>query len=105
MVGLVTSLAVRRCTVSPSFLLDIAFYSQNLTQKNIFLSMGLTKKAKYVNAPEEMFLTSRAMFIIAMFGTFPGYWFTVAFIEKLNRPVLHPADGLLFMSVFICITE
>ncbi|KAI3505424.1 hypothetical protein L1887_27553 [Cichorium endivia] len=58
---------------------------QNLTQKNIFPAMGLTKKARDVNAPEEMFLTSRAMFIIAMFGTFPGYWFTVGFIEKIGR--------------------
>lgn len=72
-------------TMSTWFLLDIAFYSQNLTQKDIFPAIGLTKLAKEVNALEEVYQTSRAMFIIAMFGTFPGYWFTVFLIEKLGR--------------------
>ncbi|KAI3517707.1 hypothetical protein L1887_16924 [Cichorium endivia] len=89
-------------TMSTWFLLDIAFYSQNLTQKDIFPAMGLTRKARDVNALEEMFLTSRAMFIIAMFGTFPGYWFTVAFIEKIGRFYIQ-LMGFFFMSVFMFI--
>ncbi|KAL4574780.1 hypothetical protein LXL04_021618 [Taraxacum kok-saghyz] len=89
-------------TMSTWFLLDIAFYSQNLTQKDIFPVMGLTNKAKQVNALEEMFETSRAMFVIAMFGTFPGYWFTVAFIEKLGRFNIQ-LMGFFFMSIFMFI--
>ncbi|XP_042753235.1 low affinity inorganic phosphate transporter 4-like [Lactuca sativa] len=89
-------------TMSTWFLLDIAFYSQNLSQKDIFPVMGLTKKANDVNALEEMFLTSRAMFIIAMFGTFPGYWFTVAFIEKIGRFYIQ-LMGFFMMSVFMFI--
>ncbi|XP_024991306.1 inorganic phosphate transporter 1-11-like [Cynara cardunculus var. scolymus] len=89
-------------TMSTWFLLDIAFYSQNLTQKDIFPVMGLTKKAHQVNALEEMFETSRAMFVIAMFGTFPGYWFTVAFIEKLGRFRIQ-LMGFFMMSIFMFI--
>ncbi|KAK9059636.1 hypothetical protein SSX86_020340 [Deinandra increscens subsp. villosa] len=89
-------------TMSTWFLLDIAFYSQNLTQKDIFPAMGLTNKPKEVNALEEMFEISRAMFVVAMFGTFPGYWFTVAFIEKLGRFNIQ-LMGFFFMSVFMFI--
>jgi PHS family inorganic phosphate transporter-like MFS transporter len=70
------------------FLLDIAFYSQNLTQKDIFLLMNLTDKATNVNAIREMFETSRAMFVIALLGTFPGYWFTVFLIKKVGRFII-----------------
>nr|POF15670.1 inorganic phosphate transporter 1-11 [Quercus suber]POF15673.1 inorganic phosphate transporter 1-11 [Quercus suber] len=71
-------------TTTTWFLLDIAFYGQNLAQKDIFPTMGLIKKANHVNALEEVFDTSRAMFIMALLGTFPGYWFTVFLIEKLG---------------------
>ncbi|KAI3712531.1 hypothetical protein L1987_71089 [Smallanthus sonchifolius] len=89
-------------TMTTWFLLDIAFYSQNLTQKDIFPVMGLTKKPIEVNALEEMFEISRAMFVIAMCGTFPGYWFTVAFIERLGRFNIQ-LMGFFMMSVFMFI--
>lgn len=59
-------------TMTSWFLLDIAFYSQNLTQKDIFPAMGLIDKDFEMNAIQEVFQTSRAMFVIALFGTFPG---------------------------------
>lgn len=89
-------------TMSTWFLLDIAFYSQNLTQKDIFPAMGLTHKAEAVDALTEVFQTSRAMFIIALMGTFPGYWFTVLFIEKLGRFTIQ-LMGFLMMSVFMLV--
>ncbi|KAM0047289.1 putative ABC-type phosphate transporter [Helianthus debilis subsp. tardiflorus] len=89
-------------TTTTWFLLDIAFYSQNLTQKDIFPVMGLTHKAKQVNALTEMFEISQAMFVVAIFGTFPGYWFTVAFIEKLGHFRIQ-LMGFFFMSVFMFI--
>lgn len=46
-------------TTSTWFLLDIAFYSQNLTQKDIFPAMKLVKKDVEVSALREMFETSR----------------------------------------------
>ncbi|XP_062153316.1 low affinity inorganic phosphate transporter 4-like [Alnus glutinosa] len=89
-------------TMSTWFLLDIAFYSQNLTQKDIFPVMRLTKKAIEVNALEEVFETSRAMFVVALLGTFPGYWFTVIFIEKLGRFIIQLV-GFFMMSVFMLV--
>ncbi|XP_055831579.1 low affinity inorganic phosphate transporter 4 [Solanum dulcamara] len=89
-------------TMSTWFLLDIAFYSQNLTQKDIFPVMGLTSKANTISALREMFETSRAMFVIALFGTFPGYWFTVFFIEKIGRFRIQ-LMGFFMMSVFMAI--
>ncbi|CAL1404793.1 unnamed protein product [Linum trigynum] len=89
-------------TMSTWFFLDIAFYSQNLTQKYIFPAMGLVKQAQDVNALEEVWETSRAMFLVALLGTFPGYWFTVAFIEKLGRYVIQLL-GFLMMSIFLLI--
>ncbi|XP_022737077.1 inorganic phosphate transporter 1-11-like [Durio zibethinus] len=89
-------------TMTTWFLLDIAFYSQNLTQKDIFPSMGLVKKASEINAIEEVFETSRAMFIVALLGTFPGYWVTVLFIEKLGRFIIQLV-GFFMMSLFMLI--
>ncbi|KAE8721634.1 putative inorganic phosphate transporter 1-3 [Hibiscus syriacus] len=89
-------------TMTTWFLLDIAFYSQNLTQKDIFPAMGLTNKAPDVNAIREMFETSRAMFVVALLGTFPGYWFTVLFIEKIGRFIIQLV-GFLMMSIFMLI--
>ncbi|OMO75956.1 Phosphate permease [Corchorus capsularis] len=89
-------------TMTTWFLLDIAFYSQNLTQKDIYPAMGLTKKDYQVNAIEEVFETSRAMFVVALLGTFPGYWFTVLFIEKIGRFIIQLV-GFLMMSIFMLI--
>ncbi|MED6196802.1 Low affinity inorganic phosphate transporter 4 [Stylosanthes scabra] len=89
-------------TMTTWFLLDIAFYSQNLTQKDIFPAMGMIPKEVHMNAIEEVLKTSRAMFLIAFFGTFPGYWFTVIFIEKIGRFKIQ-LMGFFMMSVFMFI--
>jgi len=72
-------------TTTTWFLLDIAFYSQNLTQKDIFPAIKLTSPAGDINALKEVFEISKAMFLVALFGTFPGYWVTVALIDKMGR--------------------
>ena len=87
-------------TTTTWFSLDIAFYSQNLTQKDIFPSMKLTEAAGAVNAFTEVYETSRAMFVVALLGTFPGYWFTVFFIERLGRFIIQ-VIGFFMMSVFM----
>ncbi|KAF5451116.1 hypothetical protein F2P56_031411 [Juglans regia] len=89
-------------TTSTWFLLDIAFYSQNLTQKDIFPAMNLIKKDIDLSALREVFETSRAMFVLALLGTFPGYWFTVFFIEKLGRFKIQ-LMGFFMMSAFMLI--
>ncbi|KAI3847157.1 hypothetical protein MKW92_011450 [Papaver armeniacum] len=84
------------------FLLDIAFYSLNLTQKDVFPAIGLLKKGSTMNAIEEVFKISRAMFLVALFATVPGYWFTVFFIDKIGRYLIQ-LGGFLMMSIFMAI--
>ncbi|CAK9160043.1 unnamed protein product [Ilex paraguariensis] len=100
-------------TTSTWFLLDIAFYSQNLFQKDIFSAIGqnLFQKdifsaigwippAKSMNAIEEVYKIARAQTLIALCSTIPGYWFTVALIDKIGRFAIQ-LMGFFFMTVFM----
>lgn len=87
-------------TTSTWFLLDIAFYSQNLFQKDIFSAIGWIAEAKTMNALEEVYKIARAQTLIALCSTVPGYWFTVAFIDKIGRFAIQ-LMGFFFMTVFM----
>lgn len=87
-------------TTSTWFLLDIAFYSQNLFQKDIFTAIGWIPPAKTMNAIEEVFRIARAQTLIALCSTVPGYWFTVAFIDRMGRFAIQ-LMGFFFMTVFM----
>nr|XP_009397891.1 PREDICTED: probable inorganic phosphate transporter 1-8 [Musa acuminata subsp. malaccensis] len=87
-------------TTTTWFLLDIAFYSQNLFQKDIFTSIGWLPDAKTMNAIEEVFRIARAQTLIALCGTVPGYWFTVALIDTMGRFAIQ-LMGFFFMTVFM----
>jgi len=82
------------------FLLDIAFYSQNLFQKDIFTSINWIPKANTMSALEEVFRISRAQTLIALCGTVPGYWFTVALIDVVGRFAIQLL-GFFMMTVFM----
>ncbi|CAJ1970565.1 unnamed protein product [Sphenostylis stenocarpa] len=85
-------------TTSTWFLLDIAFYSLQLTQKDIYPATGLVFRASQMNAIEEVFRLSKAMFAVALFTTVPGYWCTVYFIDKIGRYKIQ-LGGFFVMSV------
>ncbi|RZC43709.1 hypothetical protein C5167_036658 [Papaver somniferum] len=87
-------------TTSTWFLLDIAFYSSNLFQKDIFSAVGWIPPAKTMNAIEEVYKIARAHTLIALCGTVPGYWFTVAFIDIIGRFAIQMM-GFFFMAVFM----
>ncbi|KAL8140016.1 hypothetical protein V2J09_006037 [Rumex salicifolius] len=87
-------------TTSCWFLLDIAFYSQNLFQKELFTGVGLLPPAVEMSAIREVYKLSRAQTIIALCGTVPGYWFTVAFIDIIGRWSIQ-IMGFFFMTVFM----
>ncbi|KAG2534677.1 inorganic phosphate transporter 1-11-like [Panicum virgatum] len=87
-------------TTTTWFVLQITFYSQNLTQKDVFQAIRLTRSPANTNALEEMFQISRAMFLVALLGTFPGYWVAVAIIDKIGRRLIQLL-GFLMMSVFL----
>lgn len=59
-------------TTSSWFLLDIAFYGLNLTQNDVYLASGWVNKASTMNALE-MFHLSKAMSLVAVLATVPGY--------------------------------
>ncbi|CAJ1950427.1 unnamed protein product [Sphenostylis stenocarpa] len=87
-------------TTTTWFLLDIAYYSQNLFQKDIFSAIGWIPEAKTMNAIQEVFKIARAQTLIALCSTIPGYWFTVAFIDKMGRFTIQ-LMGFFFMTVFM----
>ncbi|KAF8014394.1 hypothetical protein BT93_H0276 [Corymbia citriodora subsp. variegata] len=87
-------------TMSTWFLLDIAFYSQNLFQKDVFTAIGWIPKAKTMNAIEELYRIGRAQTLIALCSTVPGYWFTVALIDRIGRFAIQ-LMGFFFMTVFM----
>ncbi|KAK4731756.1 hypothetical protein R3W88_024744 [Solanum pinnatisectum] len=72
-------------TGSTWFLLDIAYYSQNLFQKDIFSAIGWIPAAKTMNAIEEVYKIARAQTLIALCSTMPGYWFTLFLIDRIGR--------------------
>ncbi|XP_057430677.1 low affinity inorganic phosphate transporter 1-like [Lotus japonicus] len=87
-------------TSSTWFLLDIAFYSQNLFQKDIFSAIGWIPPAKEMNAIHEVYKIARAQTLIALCSTVPGYWFTVALIDYMGRFAIQ-LMGFFFMTVFM----
>ncbi|OMO89962.1 Phosphate permease [Corchorus olitorius] len=84
------------------FLLDIAFYCLQFTQNDIYPASGLLAKAASMNAIEETFEFSRAMFLIALVATVPGYWFTVFLIDRIGRFVIQLL-GFFMMSICMAI--
>ncbi|XP_010069130.2 low affinity inorganic phosphate transporter 1 [Eucalyptus grandis] len=87
-------------TTTTWFLLDIAFYSQNLFQKDIYTSIGWLPAAEKMSAIEEVYRIGRAQSLIALCATVPGYWFTVALIDKMGRFAIQ-LMGFFFMTVFM----
>ena len=82
------------------FMLDVAFYSQNLFQKDVFTAIGWIPKANTMNCLEETFKIARAQALIALGSTIPGYWFAVCFIDKVGRIPIQ-VGGFLLMTVFM----
>ncbi|KAK1356689.1 putative phosphate-transporting ATPase [Heracleum sosnowskyi] len=82
------------------FLLDIAYYSQNLFQKDIFSAVGWIPSAKSMNAIHEVYTIARAQTLIALCSTVPGYWFTVALIDRMGRFTIQLL-GFAMMTIFM----
>ncbi|KAL5570333.1 hypothetical protein UlMin_026908 [Ulmus minor] len=72
-------------TTTTWFLFDIAYYSQNLFQKDIFSAIGWIPPASTMSALGEVYKIAMAQTLIAICSIVPGYWFTVFFIDKMGR--------------------
>lgn len=64
---------------------------------SVLLGIGQNKT---MNAVEEVFRIARAHTLIALCNTVPGYWFTVAFIDKMGRFAIQWM-GFFFITVFM----
>lgn len=89
-------------TSSTWFFLDIAFYSQNLFQKDIFTAVGWLPPPKTMSALEEIFKVARAQALIALCSTVPGYYFTVVFVDVIGRWIIQ-LGGFFMMTLFMFI--
>lgn len=87
-------------TTTTWFLLDIAFYSQNLFQKDVLTAVGWLPKPGTMSALEEVYKISKAQALIALCSTVPGYWFTVATIDWLGRFTIQ-LMGFAMMTAFM----
>lgn len=87
-------------TTTTWFLLDIAFYSNNLFQKDIYSAVGWITPADSMNAVHEVYRIAIARTLIALWSTVPGYWFTVFFIDIIGRFAIQ-IMGFFFMTVFM----
>ncbi|KAK6161311.1 hypothetical protein DH2020_004692 [Rehmannia glutinosa] len=73
---------------------------KNLFQKDVFSAIGWLPPAKTMNAIHEVYAIARAQTLITLCGTVPGYWFTVAFIDRMGRFAIQ-LMGFFFMTVFM----
>ncbi|GLJ42663.1 hypothetical protein SUGI_0884360 [Cryptomeria japonica] len=87
-------------TASTWFLLDVAFYSQNLFQKDMFSAVHWIPKPAGMHAIQEVYEISKAQALIAIVSIIPGYWFTVALIDRIGRFAIQ-LMGFFFMSLFM----
>lgn len=87
-------------TTTTWFLLDVAFYSQNLFQKDVLTAVGWLPSATKMNAMEEVYRISRAQALIALCSTVPGYWFTVLLIDRIGRFAIQ-LIGFFMMTAFM----
>ncbi|XP_058111104.1 low affinity inorganic phosphate transporter 8-like [Magnolia sinica] len=63
--------------------------------------MGLLPEAQKMNAIE-VYKISRAMFLVALFATVPGDWFTVFLIDQIGQFAIQ-IGGFLMMSIFMAV--
>lgn len=87
-------------TASCWFLLDIAFYSSNLFQKDVLSAIGWLPAATSMNAIEEVYQISRCQALIALCSTVPGYWATVGMIDRMGRVAIQ-LQGFFFMAALL----
>ncbi|ONM18715.1 phosphate transporter protein8 [Zea mays] len=64
---------------------DITFYSLNLYMKDIFVDVGLIDPPEKSDLFKRMTVSTLLHMAIAFGGTLPGYFFTVAFVDRIGR--------------------
>lgn len=109
------NLAILVGTTMTWFLLDVAFYSQNLFLPDLLRTTGFSKfpdmpkggvKACTGDCAEAMwrglFKSAVGNAVVALIGTVPGYWFTVGFVDRWGRVPIQ-FMGFIMMTVMLVI--
>jgi PHS family inorganic phosphate transporter-like MFS transporter len=86
-------------TASCWFLLDVAFYGTNLNQSVLLADIGFSTGKTHWDA---MMKNGVGDLIIAASGYMPGYFFTVALIEKSGRRWIQ-LQGFLMVALMFAI--
>jgi PHS family inorganic phosphate transporter-like MFS transporter len=82
------------------FVLDVTFYSLNLFMKDIFTVVGvLPRPNKPGNQVKRMIRATGLHTAVALGGNLPGYFFAVAFIDRIGRIKIQLL-GFTMMTVF-----
>ncbi|KAF0892428.1 hypothetical protein E2562_015490 [Oryza meyeriana var. granulata] len=84
------------------FVLDVTFYSLNIFMKDIFTEVGLLPDIDSENNHTlQRMITMTALYtLITLCGTLPGYFFTVAFVDRIGRVKIQ-LIGFTMMTVFM----
>ncbi|GLT35277.1 hypothetical protein SLA2020_097440 [Shorea laevis] len=82
------------------FLVDIAFYSNNLLQCRVYHKFI---KADNHSAYELAFQVAKFQAIVAVCSTIPGYWVTVYFIDRIGRVKIQMLGFLMMALVYFAI--
>ncbi|KAJ1288359.1 hypothetical protein BS78_02G083700 [Paspalum vaginatum] len=85
------------------FVLDVVFYSQNILQEEIFSDVKWVPDPRTMSALQEAYRVGRAHAIIALCGTLPGYWFTIAFIDVVGRKPIQFLGFAMMMGFMLLI--
>lgn len=84
------------------FVLDVTFYSLNIFMKNIFTEVGLLPRldSEYHHTLQRMITMTAVHTFISLCGALPGYFFTVAFVDRIGRVKIQ-LIGFTMMTVFM----
>ena len=84
------------------FALDVAFYGVNLNQSIILQAVSYTPKD--ASAYDTMFSLVTGNLFIALMGTVPGYFVTVALIERMGRIPIQLLGFTMLTIIFIVLS-
>jgi PHS family inorganic phosphate transporter-like MFS transporter len=82
------------------FVLDVVFYSLNLSMKDIFSDIGWFGDASKMSPLEQAYKIARTQAIIVVSGSLPGYFLTVLFVDRIGRIKIQ-LMGFTMMTIFM----
>lgn len=86
-------------TSSTWFLAGLPWYTLNLFEKDVLTAVKWLPAPETMSAMDEVYRVSRAQALIALCSIIPGYWVTVALIDRIGRKPIQ-LQGFFFMCVF-----